>query len=107
MKFPTIQSTFAENGVVNMSRYIDAELLLEDNTYEWFDDWGNYTGAGLAVVNAPTADVVEVVHGEWVKPSEFSDPICNQCKQAPKTLFGVLPNYCPNCGAKMNRKKVE
>lgn len=44
-----------------MSRYIDAELLLTDNTYEWFDDWGNYTSAGQAIVDAPTADVVEVV----------------------------------------------
>lgn len=44
-----------------MIRYIDAELLLTDNTYEWFDDWGNYTSAGQAIVDAPTADVVEVV----------------------------------------------
>lgn len=44
-----------------MTRYIDAELLLTDNTYEWFDDWGNYTSAGQAIVDAPTADVVEVV----------------------------------------------
>lgn len=44
-----------------MNRYIDAELLLTDNTYEWFDDWGNYTSAGQAIVDAPTADVVEVV----------------------------------------------
>ena len=44
-----------------MARYIDAELLLTDNTYEWFDDWGNYTSAGQAIVDAPTADVVEVV----------------------------------------------
>ena len=44
-----------------MARYIDAELLLTDNTYEWFDDWGNYTSAGQAIVDVPTADVVEVV----------------------------------------------
>ena len=44
-----------------MNRYIDAELLLTDNTYEWIDDWGNYTSAGQAIVDAPTADVVEVV----------------------------------------------
>lgn len=97
-----------------MSRYIDADELKE--LYEGCEDLKVKCAVVLLNIDdIPTADVVEVVHGEWVKPSEFSDPICNQCRQAPKTLFGVLPNYCPNCGAEMRNgdklspvgKKVE
>lgn len=39
--------------------------------------------------------------GKWVKQTELSESICSNCKKAPKTQFGCLPNYCPNCGAKM------
>ena len=94
-----------------MSRYIDAELLLTDNTYEWFDDWGNYTSAGQAIVDAPTADVVEVVHGRWIDKGEYA--VCTECGGRSGTQYdGVEPiplmtQFCPNCGAKMDGKKVE
>lgn len=92
-----------------MSRYIDAELLLEDNTYEWFDDWGNYTGAGLAVVDAPTADVVEVVHASWELVEEDFERIyiCTACKNYEAWGDWERTPYCPNCGAKMDEEKVE
>ena len=55
----------------------------------------------------PTADVVEVLHGEWIPTGgetlflrEFR---CNRCKS--RQLGNT--KYCPNCGAKMDRKKVE
>lgn len=57
---------------------------------------------------APAADVAPVVHGEWIKTSEFM-PIygCSVCKE--RNLFkngqNVLSNYCPNCGAKMDGGK--
>ena len=94
-----------------MNRYIDAELLLTDNTYEWFDDWGNYTSAGQAIVDAPTADVVEVVHGRWIDKEEYA--VCTECGGQSGTQYnGVEPiplmtQFCPNCGAKMDGKKVE
>ena len=60
------------------------------------------------IENAPTADVVEVVHEEWIPTGgetlflrEFR---CNRCKS--RQLGNT--NYCPNCGAKMDgKKKVE
>ena len=39
--------------------------------------------------------------GEWVKPSRYSEPICTICKKSPLQYFGMLPPFCPNCGAKM------
>lgn len=44
-----------------MARLIDADELLKDNTWEWFDDWGNCTLAGQAIADAPTVDAVEVI----------------------------------------------
>lgn len=37
-------------------RLIDADELLTDNTWEWFDEWGNRTPAGKAIMDAPTID---------------------------------------------------
>lgn len=53
-----------------MARLIDADELLKDNTWEWFDEWGNYTSAGQAIADAPTVDAVEVVRQLWKKTTE-------------------------------------
>ena len=93
-----------------MSRYIDAERLVAwcMETYKT-----QSTVSGKAYVNAlltkvdscPTADVVEVRHGEWIKATPYSQEYCNQCGLTPKTIFGKLPPYCPNCGAKMDGER--
>ena len=95
-----------------MSRYIDADALYEVVTEKYYDiGAGSYPYNIVAydmaklVKNAPTADVVEVRHGEWTKPSMLSDPCCSRCKRPTKMMFGVLPLYCPNCGAKMDGER--
>lgn len=54
----------------------------------------------------PAADVAEVVHGQWIKDDFLSDDVNNaeKCSQCGELIgwFGNLPNYCPNCGAKMD-----
>lgn len=55
----------------------------------------------MAVDGKTTADVVEVRHGKWIKPTRYSQEYCNQCGMTPKMIFGILPDYCPHCGAKM------
>ena len=56
---------------------------------------------------APAADVAQVVHGRWIKDDFLSDDVNNaeKCSQCGELIgwFGNLPNYCPNCGAKMDR----
>lgn len=53
----------------------------------------------------PAADVAEVVHGQWIKDDFLSDDVNNaeKCSRCGELIgwFGNLPNYCPNCGAKM------
>ena len=51
----------------------------------------------------PAADVEPVRHGRWGKKQggfwEFAN--CSVCGQKTATV-GIPPNYCPNCGAKMD-----
>lgn len=50
-------------------------------------------------------DVAEVRYGKWIKATPHSQEYCNQCGLTPKMIFGILPDFCPNCGAKMNGGK--
>lgn len=44
----------------------------------------------------------------WIRPTNYSQSYCSNCKLTPKTIFGMLPPYCPNCGKKMlNNEWVE
>ncbi len=69
------------------------------------------------VINAPTLDAVEVVHGRWedMYDGKYANPRyrCSACKE--KALYKMeqdellswhevqaLTDYCPNCGAKMD-----
>ena len=55
-------------------------------------------GVRALVVRQPTADVVEVRHGEWL--DNGAGFTCSECKWRCR---GVS-YYCPNCGAKMDGK---
>ena len=70
-----------------MARYINADKLIEGRVEN--------DPVVIAANCAPTANVKEVVYGEWDDES-----ICSVCG------CGVTPwnamNYCPNCGAKMD-----
>ena len=72
-----------------------------------------------AIINAPTADVAPVVHGRWIPSgSDFDDDDtlfdgeeccdwqCSACREdicyEDPMPMKLLPNYCPNCGAKMD-----
>lgn len=68
------------------------------------DGWTTLNAVEVSLQNVPAADVVEVRHGEWVKPTPCSQEYCSQCGLTPKMVFGMLPNYCPHCGAKMDGK---
>ena len=67
---------------------------------EKYDAWDEIIDA---LENIPSADVAPVVHGRW-----NADETCSLCGE--KSTEGLdatkwdywLPNYCPNCGAKMD-----
>lgn len=101
-----------------MPEYIEREeaiKTLKDNVTEM--EGYIYFGSNLGVPEdeiedilneIPTADVVEVRHGEWVeKGYEGIMTYCSEClHRAPFNNHQelILSNYCPNCGTKMDGK---
>ena len=53
------------------------------------------------VKRQPAVDARPVVHGRW--KWTFGKPYCECCAIEPyRAINNEMPNYCPNCGAKMN-----
>ncbi|MBO7253015.1 MAG: hypothetical protein J6V25_10380 [Oscillospiraceae bacterium] len=79
---------------------LDGETHL-DNLAEGFFSAKNVIWA------MPTVDAVEVVHGHW--DEDHWEYVCSCCKKhftdelpwISHPEYG-MPNYCPNCGAKMD-----
>lgn len=96
-----------------MSRYIDVELLknkiLEDMAKAECEgrDCNGYTDALFHLKTIPTADVVEVKHGEWFlgKYKCMDRSVCSVCNAVYEG--GDNWNYCPCCGAKMDGGRRE
>lgn len=53
----------------------------------------------FGVDKIPAADVVEVRHGYW----RYSDGLCycSECGEIPQCFD---PDYCPHCGARMDKE---
>ena len=59
----------------------------------------------LMIAEARTVDAVEVVHGRWiaVPSSDMMTGKAYKCSECGKMRYGSwMPNYCQNCGAKMD-----
>lgn len=95
-----------------MSRLIDANELLKTGSrieiaiprnchpYEAIRIQGN--AFRRAVEEAPTVDAVNVSHGNWspvYKDGYNLGVKCSECK----TTWDAKTNFCPNCGAKMDK----
>ena len=87
-----------------MDEYIERECAIEAVKHAWAK--GIEPSQYLEII--PAADVATVRHGRW----NDGDPYCPICK---KDKFRGLdadiwadwkPDYCPNCGAKMDLKEA-
>ena len=60
------------------------------------------------VENLPAADVAPVRHGRWIKPVPGDgENCCSVCKAEQLWFCGygyLESNYCPNCGARMDKE---
>lgn len=53
------------------------------------------------VINAPAVDAEPVRRGKWENGGDGIYDTCTYCKES---IYMALPmNYCPNCGAKMEK----
>lgn len=55
----------------------------------------------------PSVDVVSILHGQWEWSTKelYPKPLCSRCKYESYRASNHqsdLPNYCPNCGVKMD-----
>lgn len=95
--------------------YIERGALLKQKRYISLDRYETECVIDVdKVIDAPAADVVEVVHGEWKQATEplgCHDVDCVLCSACGESWildedfdFDVVKdfwNYCPNCGADM------
>lgn len=102
-----------------MSRYVDAEALIEQInscSYEtWSKDvnrawWAQAVKVKDNIVECikrqPTADVEEVRHGSW--GFDGMGWTCSECGEyalTNKTKMQVHSAHCPHCGAKMDGER--
>lgn len=104
-------------------RLIDANALVKQIEGTHCKDCNSYNGAMCRacewmdamdyIEDAPTVDAQPVKHGKWLEYSRNALETyieCTNCCVASRQIhlqmvtsnaFG-LPNYCPNCGAKMD-----
>ena len=82
-------------------RLIDADAL-EDRIRQEPTD-GMYTAEILeAIDEVPTVDAAPVVHGRW---GGRYNAHCSVCQHFDTMAYiKKYPNYCPNCGAKMDKE---
>ena len=95
-----------------MAEYIEREAISEEIRKYYYKNppnssYGEGFDRGLdraqrAILDAPAADVTTVRHGRWVPfHSEVAGDIqyCSACEIG----FDAKTDYCPHCGAKMDR----
>lgn len=111
-----------------MAKYIDADKLIQAlcNTQK---TWGSRLGTSWwshsvklkdnmvrCIKEQPTADVVEVKHGEWIPVVVYNDTCiatCSNCRrqiverECNATAFKLENEFCRKCGAKMDGGKTE
>ena len=85
---------------MTMTEYIERELAIE--ALSRGEGCGNVCRRSIERILA--ADVAPVRHGQW-EPGNPICPVCgeNKFKDLDADIWcDWLPDYCPNCGAKMD-----
>lgn len=80
-----------------MDEYIERELAIE--ALSRGEGCGNV--CRRAIERILSADVAPVRHGRWIDSLARITPYCSACGHSHRCLIRT-PNYCPNCGAKMD-----
>ena len=82
-----------------------AEYLEKEAFKSWMEE--NITKNPMILKSidyAPSADAEPVRHGYW-QVGYFRDRVCSCCLHPDNDLVDYPHQYCPNCGAKMDKKK--
>ena len=84
-------------------KYIECEEVREAFYMEFDEDY-----ADDVVDRLPTADVQEVRHGKWLPTRHPDQKRCSVCDVI--SFIALYPcinraDYCPHCGAKMDKEQ--
>ncbi len=109
-------------------QYIERRAAIEQTRLLYCKECNSYNGircraceldnAMLLMEEIPAADVVEVVHAEWIyhecvsfyegTKSGYSCSACNAfVDEEVFEIYEIHKNFCGNCGAKMDGKRKE
>ena len=86
-------------------------LMAENGEYDHYTS--GFDEAVTRVEDFPAADVARVRHGRWVEYENESDMGYHYCSECKHQAFNydegvcnveILSDYCPNCGAKMDKE---
>ena len=87
-----------------MDEYIKKEDVYQylDNEVEWKVNQDRLYALEL-INDFPTAEVAEVRHGRWISTGVISCK-CSDCGKLQLKSHADDSNYCPNCGARMDKE---
>ena len=91
-----------------MKRYIDADKFIEylgfANTKEERNEYIYAIVTLQDLDNQIAEDVQEIKHGKWISTENALGEIEYRCSECDNYLFFLLYDYCPYCGAKMDKE---
>ena len=98
-----------------MAEYIEREAISEEIRKYYYKNppnssYGEGFDRGLdraqrAILDAPATDVAPVRHGRWLYHTLIDGHIYSECSECHK--LRIIDNFCPNCGAKMDKEMSE
>lgn len=93
----------------------DVQGMLENAQIIFDGEYCGYCTEDVNIDKIPTVDVAAVAHSSWSVFAEVNYSgirtgkhviVCRRCGHNEKILHSAaMPNYCSNCGAKMNGKE--
>lgn len=97
-----------------MAEYIEREEISSIIKTGGFWEEEDREVALTCVDQTPAADVAPVVHGRWIHNPDYESwaemYMCSACNRNALTdgdYRHKLSDYCPNCGAKMDREEQD
>lgn len=84
-----------------MKEYIEREAVVK---LAWLADYGDVVNLH-DIMDIPAADVVEVRHGRVMVHDGHEDEYFEYCSECGTMDIHSEDNYCPNCGAIMDKEE--
>ena len=89
-----------------MAEYIEREAAIKELMNDAPEQVGySREDAADCIRYMDVTDVVPVRHGRWISKNDHGYEwvfVCSNCDYVDGYPFNDRPNYCPNCGAKMD-----